>query len=120
MDRDVRPRPLAPAPEAEAAVVVLEPAQPLEVALHRRLDLLGLRQALGLEGGQHVAQRRHREDARGELLRALEGVGDEVEDGVGQRLEGGRRGRDLEAAELRHHAGGAFTGWTTLPSSICP
>ncbi len=105
VDGDVRPGALAPAPEAEAAVVVLQRAQPIDVALHRRLDLVGLRQALGLEGGEHVPQRGHREDARGELLRALEGVGDEVEHGVGQGLESGRRGRDLEAAELRHDAG---------------
>ena len=54
---------------------------------------------------EHVAQRGDREDARGELLRALEGVGDEVEHGVGEGLERGRRGRDLEAAELGHDAG---------------
>ena len=100
MDRQVRPDALAAPPEAEAAVVVLQRPQPLDVALHGLLELLGLRQALGLEGAEHVAQRRDREHARGELLGALERIGDEVEDRVGQRLEGRRRRRDLEAAEL--------------------
>ena len=115
VDGDVGPGLVAPAPEAEAAVVVLQRAQAVDVALHRRLDLLGLRQALGLEGGEDVAERRHREDARGELLRALEGIGDEVEDGVGEGLERGRGGRDLEAAEVGHDAGRGLHGLDDAP-----
>jgi hypothetical protein len=104
VDRDVGPGLVAPPPEAEAAVVVLESPQPVEVAPDRRLDLLGPRQALGLEGDEHVAESRHREHARRELLGALEGIGHEVEDGVGEGLQRRRGGRDLEPAELRHDA----------------
>ena len=67
VDRDVGPGLVAPAPEAEAAVVVLQRAQAVEVALHRRLDLVGLRQALGLEGGR---ARRGEPPPRGRARRA--------------------------------------------------
>ena len=67
VDRDVGPGLVAPAPEAEAAVVVLQRAQAIDVALHRRLDLLGLRQALGLEGGRG---RRAERPPRGRARRA--------------------------------------------------
>jgi hypothetical protein len=55
--------------------------------------------ALGLEGGEHVLEGGDREHARGELFAALEGVADEVEDGVGELGEGGGGGGELEAAE---------------------
>ena len=56
---------------------------------------------LALNAVEHVPQRGDREDARRALLGALERVVHEVEQRVGERLEVGRRGRDLEAAELR-------------------
>jgi hypothetical protein len=63
VDRHVGPRLVAAAPEGEAAVVVLHGAQPLEVAFNRGLQLLGLRQPLGAERREHVAQSGDGEDA---------------------------------------------------------
>ncbi len=91
-------------PVGEAAVVVLQPLQACDVALHGRFHLLGRGQAVGLEGGQHVAQGGDGQDARGELLGAFKGVGDQVEHGVGQGLQGGGGGGDLQPAELREDA----------------
>jgi hypothetical protein len=99
VDRHVRPGLVAPTPEREAPIVVLQRAQALHVALHRLLQLLRPGQAGGRERGEHVAQRGHGQDARRQLLGALERVGGEVEHRVGEGLERGRRGRDLEAAD---------------------
>ena len=105
---DVRPRRVAAPPEGEAAVVVLQRAQALDVARHRgRPSPRAWADPRPAKAVEHVAQRGHGEDARGELLGALEGVGHEVEHGVGQGLERGRRGGDLEAAELRQRTGRA-------------
>ncbi len=98
------PRFVTPPPDGEAAVVVLHPGQPLDVAGHARLDLGVGGQALGFEGGQHVAQRDDRQDPRGNLLGALERVALQVEHGVGERLQRGGRGGDLQAAELGEDA----------------
>ena len=100
MDAVEGPRLVAAAPDRPAAVVVLHLAQPLDVPCHGRVDLRRGRQPAGLERGEHVPQRRHRQDTRGELLRALEGVRGQVEHGVAQRLQRRGRGRDLQAAEL--------------------
>ena len=90
----------------EAAVVVL---QRRAAAAMSRFTAASISSGSGRPSAskavEHVPQRRHREDARGELLGALERVGDEVEHGVGQRLERGRRGGDLQAAELGDDVG---------------
>jgi len=100
VNRVERPRVPAPRPDGEATIVVLQGLQGLDVLLDGGVDLLGRRQALGLEGLEHVPQRGHRQHAGRDLLRALVGVGDQVEHRVGQGLQRRGRGADLQAAEL--------------------
>ena len=80
----------------------------LDVPPDGRLDVVGRRQALSLKCGQHIAQRGDRQDAGGELLGALEAIGHQVEDGVGERLQRRGGGGDLQSTEL-----GERVGWRT-------
>ena len=90
------------APPVPAAGPVLPLGELLHVLLHAG-EQRGLgREALGLEGVEHVAKRGDGQDTRRELLVALVGVLDQVEDRVGQALQGRRRGGQLEAAPLLH------------------
>ena len=106
VDAQVRHLVLVALPEAEAAVVALHLREVLEVdgdaLLHRRRG----RQILRVERAEHVAQPGDREDPARALLRALEWIVNDVEQRIGQRLEIGRRGADLEPAELRDDSGG--------------
>ena len=68
--------------------------------MHGLDQFLRLGQALGLKGTEHIAQGRHGQDARGELLRTHVGILCQVKHGVGQRLQSGGRGADLQATEL--------------------
>ena len=96
------------APERPAAVPLLARLQLVEIRPGRRSPP-GPRasgRSLRLERGEHVAERRDGDDARCDLLVALERVAHEIEHGVGQRLEGRRRRGHLQTAELLDHAAG--------------
>ena len=86
VDAVIGPRVAPLAPNGKAAVVVLDTLQPLDIPLHRFEQLIGLGQALGIKGTQHIAQRRNGQNARGQLLRALERVSRKVKHGIGQSL----------------------------------
>ena len=72
----------------------------------RAFERRRVREPGGVERIEHVAQRGDRHDPRGVPVGSLVRVVLEVDHGVGQRLERGRRRADLEPAELREHAGG--------------
>ena len=101
VDRVERLARLAAQPVREAAVVVLHRRQLGDVVVHRRVDLAGARQLGGVERVEHVAQRRDGQQLRGEAVGRRVAVVGQVEHGVGERLERGRRRRHLEPAELR-------------------
>ena len=116
MDAVVRPDFAALPPDREATVVRLQRLQRLNIARHEGVDLFSRGQSWGVEGGEHVAQRRHTEDARGDLLGTVERIIDEIDIGVGQRLHRGGRHRNFQPAvdrddvvgrqdRLQHRAG---------------
>ena len=87
-------------PEGKPPSPFCSPANCFHVPLDGCLQLVRRGQPLGRKGGQHVAQGGDGQNPRGQLLRALERVGDQVEHGVGQGVQGGGRGADLQAAKL--------------------
>ena len=91
-----RPRAYGP-----AAVVVLHRRQLGDVARDGGIDVRCRRQLRRVEGVEDVAQRRDGDQLGGETVGRGVAVLGEVQDGVGERLQAGRRRRHLEPAELR-------------------
>jgi hypothetical protein len=105
---DERHRSAAAPPEVEAAVVVLQRLKALDVRADGGAHLLGRGQVFGLEGGQHVLERGHRDDAGGELLAATERVVVKVDEGVREFLQLRRGGRHFQPAEVSDGVGRGF------------
>ena len=76
------------APPAEASIGVLKALELLQVPSDRGDHVLGVRQALGLEGRQDIAQGGRGQDAGGDLRGAAVGVLREVEIRSGQGMQG--------------------------------
>ena len=81
---------LASPPVWEATIEVLQTTQLLNIALNCSFHLFRRGHSLSGEGGQHIPQRSHCQDARGDLLGALIGIRDQVEHRVGERLQRSR------------------------------
>ena len=65
-------------------------------------------QSIGLEGAQYIAQRGNCQHARGDLFGTFIRVLDQVQHGIGQRLQRRGRGADLQPAVLREDAAGVL------------
>ena len=90
----------ATAPIGEPAIVVLQRLKPLDIPLHGGLHVSRRGESLGGEGLEDVAQGSHGQDTGGQLLRALVAIGNQIEYGIGQSLEGCGGSADLQPAEL--------------------
>ena len=102
-DRHPRHRLAAPLEVRESAVTVLQGLESLDVGCDLGVEFVRSRQAVGIERIEHVAQCGDGHDPPGVSVGRVVPVVVEVEHCIGQRLEGGRRGRDLESAELGEH-----------------
>ena len=106
MDAEVGVGAVLAVPPAEATVRELQPLELLEVSVDGPDHFFRVRQALGLESSEHIAQGGCCQDPRGDLLGAAVGILCQVDIGIGEGVQGGGGGGDLDSPEPGDHAGG--------------